>query len=410
MNVLMLSPEAPYPLWSGGAYRTASLLHYFSARAEVDLAFISETGKPAELPPGLIRSQYAIPLPRHSKNLAARYARNARRAVLAMPPLIDRFSNLENQIETFLAGRHYDLGIIEHFWCAQYIEIMQGRCSTTVLNLHNIESVLHERSAEVSGGLVRAGHMRFAAASRRLEADLLPRFPLVLATSDSDSRMIGSIAPSANAAVYANAFPWVDVPSPTERHMLVFSANFEYHPNVDAVRYLLHEIWPAVRQRHPDLILRLVGRNENAIRTLVPGDPRLSGIEISGPVPDALSEIASANVAVAPLRSGSGTRIKIIEAWAAARPVVATPLAAEGLDITNGENILIAPDVPTFVAAIDSLLSDERLRRSIGAAGRRTFEDSYSWNVAWKRLDLMPQLMPGFGLKRYNWTSDAIRR
>src|SRR5580658_5715554 len=86
MRVLMLSPEPPYPLNGGGAFRTASLLHYFARFAQVDLILISESGRAALLPPGLVREQKVVPLPHHNRNVVARYVRNALRAVRGLPP------------------------------------------------------------------------------------------------------------------------------------------------------------------------------------------------------------------------------------------------------------------------------------------------------------------------------------
>ena len=175
MNVLMLSPEPPYPLQGGGAFRTASLLNYFARFAAVDLIFISETGLPAPLPPGLVRSQTVIPLPRHSRRFAARVLRNASRAIRGVPPLIHRLAGLELPLERAIGNNRYDLGIVEHFWCAPYLDSLRASCAETVLDLHNVESVLHERCAAVSRGLIGAGHRRFASASRKLELALLPR-------------------------------------------------------------------------------------------------------------------------------------------------------------------------------------------------------------------------------------------
>jgi hypothetical protein len=116
----MLSPEPPYPLHGGGAYRTASLVHYFSRFADVDMILLSESGNAAEVPPGLLRSQVVVPLAPHSRGSVARYLRNAGRAVRGVPPLIDRLSGLESAITNAIDTRRYDLGIIEHFWCAPY--------------------------------------------------------------------------------------------------------------------------------------------------------------------------------------------------------------------------------------------------------------------------------------------------
>jgi glycosyltransferase involved in cell wall biosynthesis len=410
MRTLMLSPEPPYPLHSGGAYRTASLLHYLGQFSEPDLILISESGQPALLPAGLVRNQAVVPLPHHRKDPLSRYLRNARRAIRGVPPLIDRLSGLEPAIERLLTellteGQRYELGIVEHFWCAPYVDLIRRFCDKVVLDVHNVESVLHQRCATFTHGAVRAGHRRFASASRKLEADLLPHFSLILVTSDEDACAIRTIAPSTRLQVFPNAFPLVESRSHTEEkpQVLVFSANFEYHPNIDAVEFLVKEIWPGVRRRHPELRLRLIGRGDGAICHILADAGAangLGGIETSGPIPDAFAEIAQATIAIAPLRIGSGTRLKIIEAWAGNRAVVATPLAAEGLDARDGENIRLAESAAEFAAAIDELLADTALRHRLGTAGRATFEASYSWNSAWKSLDLglNPGLDPNVAL------------
>jgi glycosyltransferase involved in cell wall biosynthesis len=187
--------------------------------------------------------------------------------------------------------------------------------------------------------------------------------------------------------------------------LVVFSANFEYHPNIDAARFLLHDIWPDIRRRHPELRLRLVGRGDQAIRHFFPAHLERSGIEITGPVPDALAEIARAWIVVAPLRAGSGTRIKILESWAMSRAVIATPLAAEGLKAQDGQNICLAAAAGDFQSAIERLLAVAPARASMGANGRRTFEESYSWDSAWAALDLCAQFRQGPEPNRYTETS-----
>ncbi|HWD98131.1 MAG TPA: glycosyltransferase [Bryobacteraceae bacterium] len=398
----MLSPEAPYPLNGGGAYRTASLLHYFARLAPVDLIFISNTGRPALLPEGLVRSQTVIPLPPHRRDALARFSRNAVRAARGAPPLIDRLSGLGPAIREAIPDRHYDMGVIEHFWCAPYAREMFRVCSRAILNLHNVESVLHERCASAGGVLERAAHARFARASRKLEARLLPEFSAVLATSETDASLVRGITPRANIFVYPNALPWTPVPNTPQndarpQNAVVFSGNFEYHPNIDAAGYLIREIWPAVRQARPDVKLRLVGRGEEHIRHLV----RHDSVETTGPVEDALAEIAAAAVVIAPLRAGSGTRIKILEAWAAARPLVATTLAAEGLAARHGENCLIADNAVDLSTFVLNLLASSEERLRIGLRGRCTFEHLYNWGVVWKELDISLQVPRSEELDRY---------
>jgi glycosyltransferase involved in cell wall biosynthesis len=414
MEVLMLSPEPPYPLNGGGAFRTASLLHYFARFASVDLILISQRGTPALLPPGLVRSQTVIPLAEHSSGTAARYIRNAGRAIRGVPPLIDRLSGLDRAIEHAFGGRRYDFCVVEHFWCAPYLPVLAKSCTKLLLDLHNVESSLHKSCASLSNKkrngvlnalgeqLIRAGHHRFAAASENLEAALLPLYSEVLVTSEDDARLARAIAPAARVHVYPNALPWSEVPELPESNCLVFSANFEYHPNIDAVQFFVNEIWPITKRSHPGLRLRLVGRGDAFIRHLLPpGPPEQTGIEVTGQVEDARAEIAQARIVIAPLRAGSGTRIKILEAWAAARCVVATPLAAEGLEAKDGVNIALAAPPQDFAARLDALLCDPETRQRLASGGRRTYEHSYCWEIVWRNLDIDLQLTHEAGLNGY---------
>lgn len=389
-SVLMLSPEPPYPLRGGGAFRIASLLHYFARFANVDLIFLSDSGKPAEIPSRLVRRQTVVPLPEHSRNQVARYIRNARRAWKGVPPLVDRVAGLERQVARALEGEHYDLGLVEHFWPANYVEQLEPHCDQVFLDLHNVESTLHQRCALTSGGLVSAGHRHFSQRCRALEAKLLSQFSLVLTTSDVDNAQVRSILPSTSSAIYPNAYPYTertDVPS--DPATVVFSGNFEYHPNIDGVRYLMRDIWPLIAAKVPGVRLLLVGKGAEFVRQYVEGT---AGVEMTGPVEDAVAQIARGGVVIAPLRTGSGTRLKILEAWAAHRAVVATPLAAEGLAVQSGQNARLEAEPAAFAAAVVDLLTDGQQRQKLADKGLETLRSKYTWEAAWMTLDAIPQV------------------
>jgi polysaccharide biosynthesis protein PslH len=158
----------------------------------------------------------------------------------------------------------------------------------------------------------------------------------------------------------------------------------EYHPNRNAVRYFRHSIWPELRERWPDLVWRLVGKNAAAVRPFTAGDAR---IEVFGEVDDAVRELARAQVAVVPLLAGSGTRLKILEAWAAGTPVVSTSLGAEGLPARDGEHLLIADGAADFTNAVSRLLTCKELRDTLGISGRVLMEKEFTWEIAGKNLD-----------------------
>jgi len=387
-SALFLSPEAPYPIAGGGSLRSASLLEYLARRYDVDVIVFRQPGAPDPaglIPNRLTRSVTVLDLPAHRRSLAARALRNAGRVVRRVPPLVDRFAGFSAAFARAVGGGHYDIGVIEHSWCAPYLEQLSPVCSRTVLDLHNVESVLHARCAATEGGATAAAHRVFQGVSEKLERALLPRFSLVLATSQADAKIVRTIAPHATVAIYPNALPAKALPEAGDEEAVVFSGNMEYHPNFTAVRFFRREIWPQLRERWPRLVWRLVGSNPAAVRRFTEGDER---IEVAGSVPDAVSELARSRVAVVPLLSGSGTRLKILEAWAAGLPVVSTTLGAEGLPLRDGETGLLADGAEAFVDAVTRLLTCKELRYRIGTAGRVLLEKEFTWETAWKKLDL----------------------
>jgi polysaccharide biosynthesis protein PslH len=356
-SALFLSPEEPVAGAGGGGLRSASLLEYLRRRYQVELAGFS--------------------LPTHSRNTLARVWRNGWRYVRGAPPLLDRFSGLESQLAPVLRGRHYEVGVIEHFWCAPYAKALRPHCGRLVLDLHNIESELSRTHALATRGLESIVHQRFAASYLRLEQTWLPEFDVVLVASEEDRARIEH----PGIRVYPNALPVMERPRVAESDCIVFSGNLEYHPNIEAVRWFRSEIWPRIKT---PVEWRLVGRNQHAVQKIVAGDPRIA---MTGPVTDAVAALAEAKVCVVPLLSGSGTRFKILEAWAAARPVVSTSLGAEGLGARSGEHLLIAETADAFAAAVDWLLGDADLRRKLGNAGRALYLERFTWPAAWKSIE-----------------------
>ena len=384
---LLVSPEAPYPVRGGGAVRTASVLEYLSRRYELDLIAFRQPGAPhpaSILPPGLVRQLQVIDLPYHAKSGFARLVRNLPRYLRGCPPLVDRFGGFGCAVSDFLRGRNYEVAVIEHSWCAPYLEEVAPHARRVVLDLHNVESVLYDRWARTAGWPLSAALRRYCRASLEVERRWLPGFSLLLAASPEDSRAVQQIAPGRRCEVYPNTIPRVPQPVQSEENVVIFSGTFDYAPNISAVRFFQSEIWPLLRERWPDLRWRLVGLNPEAVRKYVRQDPR---IELWGPVEDAVRAIAAARVVVVPLLAGSGTRVKILEAWAAGRAVVSTSLGAEGLPGRDGEHLLLADRPEAFARAVSSLLESAETGRRLGGAGRALYEKHFTWETAWAILE-----------------------
>jgi glycosyltransferase involved in cell wall biosynthesis len=358
--VLFLTPEKPTLGGGGGGLRSFSLLTYLRSKYEVETV--------------------TFPLRRHSKHVLARAWRNAWRLARGVPPLFDRFAGYEAEIETQLRHESYSAAVVEHFWCASYARLLRRYSDYLVLDLHNVESELartHARAARWPESWISG---QFARDYLHLERSWLPEFNAVLAASSEDLRRISH----ANAVVYPNALPEIERPACTPEHAIIFTGNLEYHPNIEAVRWFRGAIWPQIRERDPEVECRLAGVNPHAILERVASDPR---IRVLGPVQDAIAAIAAAKLAIVPLLSGSGTRFKILEAWAAARPVVSTSLGAEGLGAKPGEHLLIADTASAFAEAVLRILNDPALALRLGEAGRALYLERFTWPAAWRRLE-----------------------
>ncbi len=372
MRALIICPEAPYPLRGGGSMRTAAMLGYLARRYETDAIFFREPDMPdprGALPSGLVADSMLIELPRHSKSPLARISRNAIRAARQVPPLEDRFSGFECEIGAFASRRQYGLCMLEHFWTASYADILRPNVGRLMLNLHNVESELHQRWSQTAHWPVSALHRRFARAAAEMERELLPKFDIVLAP-----------APAGNAHVYPNTIPRRDPGNPAKQHRLVFSANFDYQPNREGVEWFACNVWPRLSDRYPGSSWLLAGRNPPPIDKI----PRA---EATGEVDDTLPSIATSQVAIVPILSGSGTRVKILEAWMAAVPIVSTTLGAEGLPARDGEHLLIADDPAGFERAIAAILDDSTLASHLASQGRRMFLEYFTWEAGWKILE-----------------------
>ena len=366
-DALFLSPEPPVVGYGGGGLRSASLLAYLRRHYSVDVVDF-------DLRP-------------HSKTLPAKIWRNSLRFLRGAPPLFDRFSGYEDQLRSRLEGKQFALAVMEHFWCAGYAPLLRSHARILALDLHNIESDLAATHARAARWPASWASARFASAYRRLERKWLPHFDIVLATSEEDGRRIGHlVAQKTRVIVYPNALPEVACPAVAEENCIVFSGNLEYHPNLEAVRWFRTAIWPRVRERS-SLQWRLIGRNPEAVARWTSSDER---IRVTGPVSDAIAEIGRARLAVVPLLSGSGTRFKILEAWAARRAVVSTALGAAGLGAIDGQQLLIRESPQAFADAVLGLANDVSRRAALGQAGRRLYLERFTWDAAWAALGLAP--------------------
>jgi polysaccharide biosynthesis protein PslH len=215
---------------------------------------------------------------------------------------------------------------------------------------------------------------------RAREADACRQADMTIAVSADDRRRLERLAPGICAVSIPTGVDteyFTPMPRAERSAHLVFSGSMDWHPNEDAVLYFMDAVLPSIRSQIPGTTFTVVGRNPTA--RLRDAAARVGGVTITGTVSDVRPSIAEGAVYVVPLRAGGGTRLKIFEALAMARPVVSTTVGAEGLGIEPGVHYTRADDPRAFAETVVSLLRDPQRRAALGHAGRHLVETCYSW-------------------------------
>jgi glycosyltransferase involved in cell wall biosynthesis len=296
----------------------------------------------------------------------------------------------QSALDQHLRDREYDVVVSEFVFMAGYRvrgPWPEARRPRLVLDEHNVEYDLIRRTAE-GGDLGRRVYN--AVNWRKLKREEIAaweRFDGCTVTSTRDEEFVRREAPAVRTAVVPNGvdvdafFPRPDAEM-APRTLLFFGA-INYYPNTEGALYFANEILPLIKARFPDVRFRIVGPvGEGPVMDL-----RKRGIEVVGFVDDLKTEIDRAAVVVVPLRMGGGTRLKIVEAMAMAKPIVSTRLGAEGLDLTHDEDILLADSPHEFAEQVARVLTDASVADRLGKAARQTAVNRYSWRTASEKME-----------------------
>jgi glycosyltransferase involved in cell wall biosynthesis len=302
---------------------------------------------------------------------------------LHLRPQADRLSS---DVIEGLSGR-IDAIWIEHSYLYPLAERCRDRfvARRILVNAHNVEHHLKRLSAEACGSaLARSWQRQVSELCRQIETRMLRDATLVICCSDEDRLRFGVLAPKrgphATVAVVANGVdtghfcgPYSSPKAPC----LIFTGTGGYGPNDDAVKWLLIELLPQMRKRLPELRLIVAGRHaEKNWGTWVGSD---AGTEVHSDVPDIRPLMQRATAAIVPLRQGSGTRFKILEAMSMELPVISTSLGAEGLNVQHRQELLLADSVDDISDAVVAVFANAELRQGLATAGRRLVCEKYDW-------------------------------
>jgi glycosyltransferase involved in cell wall biosynthesis len=395
LRVLHLTPELPqWPGGSGGATRQFHLL-----RRLVELGHDVTVAAPAthEQAERIDDLEAAGVRPVISPRPVSRWSETAR-ALLGEPALAPRALShpvLAWQVSVFwhrlrpLARRAAaelapDVISVEHDHAAPWVRDLPGR-PPAVLTLQNVGWEYYESRSAAAREPLKAALALEARRFRRFDVRYARDYDALVAVSDDDAealRFLGRPVDVVPNGVSTSELP--AQPLPADSATLLFTGTMAYPPNAEGLLWFAREVWPRIRAAQPNVSLSVVGRDPPAAVRRLADDP---GIEVTGTVADVRPYFQRATAVVAPVLSGGGTRLKLLEAWSARRAVVATTQAAAGLAFEPGRQALIEDRPDRFADATLRVLREPGLRDRLADEGRRLVERQYDWRSLGERFE-----------------------
>ncbi len=382
LSILAVTSEPPWPLDSGGRLRTYHLLRRLARDHDVRLVTPGRDDGPAAAP---LREAAIVPIfAAGTRHDPISHAVKALGSVARARPYVmyERHDHpaVRAAVRAAHAARPADVLYLDHLDSFVYAGEASG--ATTVGDLHNVYSLLVERTADDDKrALVRRylrREARLLAAEERRAAGVADLLTTVSEREAGHFRSIGTAAVEVvpngiDCARYAD----LPVGRPSGPPVVMFLGAMSWEPNVAAAELLAERVLPALADRIPDVRLRIVGRDPSPrVQRLAASDR----VEVTGAVPDVHPHLAEAHVLAVPLQAGGGTRLKILEAFAAGLPVVSTAVGVEGIDATADRHLVVA-EIDGFADAIARLLSAPGFGAELAGAARTLVEARYDWNA-----------------------------
>ncbi len=397
MNVLILTPQIPYPPHQGASLRNFNIIQGLKAAGySVSLLSFAEPGQTdVSLTPltTLLDRFETVPVPTRSNITRLRQLLTSPLPDMGHRLYAPQFFTLLN---TLLEELKPTVVQIEGIELARAIEAIQEQQPNAkiIFDNHNAETALQQRIFETD---IRIPTKIPKALYSRIQVAKLDRFErwacqnadIVTAVSHRDAEILQAYRRPGQSKVtqIPNCIDITEFENSVEQgeivYDLVFTGKMDYRPNVDGMLWFAQEIWPLVKHQKAEAKLAIVGKNPSPEITQL---GELPGITVTGSVSEIEPWLNCSRVMIMPLRMGSGTRLKLIQALAAGLPTVSTANGAEGYPITNGEELLIGDTPDIFANHILNLLHDPELQSRLGQNGRK-FAKAYDWRV------VIPQLV-----------------
>jgi polysaccharide biosynthesis protein PslH len=385
LHVLVLSARLPFPPRWGFATRVYHLTRQLAARHQVTLVTYAGSADAENVE--RLRQEFGVETVTrdHPTRLAKRA--NQLRSLASRVPYDSRATyskEMQRVLDGVAAARRVDVVQLESTLLSLYRLPPEA---LVIVDEHNVDYEYYERMRENERSPLRRAYYRLEELRfQRFEQRCWRDVDGCVMTSEREAEIVRAAAPETPAIGVPNG---VDIdyfrPSdePLEPRTIVFNGTLDYRPNLDGAEFLVRQVLPRLRERYPDVRVVLVGRGSQSDLDSFRG----LGVEVTGEVPDVRPYLARAAVVTVPIRTGSGTRLKVVEGLAMGRGMVSTTLGCEGVDVRDGEHLLIADSSEDFAAGVMRLFEEPQLAAELGRAGREKMVREYSWAYAGELLE-----------------------
>jgi glycosyltransferase involved in cell wall biosynthesis len=409
MKILFLTEVLPYPPTSGARIRAYYMLRFLASRHHVTLAsFVRAEDRLEDLDHlrQLCAAVHTVPMRRSRlrDGLAlVSSAINRQPAVIAR----DGLPEMRALLYRLVRQTPFDVVHADQTAMAQYaLHACRHQAApkpALLLDQHNAMHLLAERQARLESGLWRFLYRREARLFRRYEAGLCRRFDRLLTVTLADKEAHLALIPKGDrVAIAARISPvpicvetegWPPLPYQDEGPHLVHLGTMFWPPNVEGVSWFASQVLPLVLRQAPGAIFTIAGKNPPPQLTALAkaGSPVAGHVQVTGFVANPEPLLQRSRAFVVPVRAGGGMRVKILDAWRWGVPIVSTTIGAEGIEIRDGENILLADDATTFAEAVTRLLTDDALATRMRLNGRRWVEERYNWRTVYDKVGAIYQ-------------------
>lgn len=303
---------------------------------------------------------------------------------------VQRFitKEIENKIIETLKKEQYDIVQLELLYMTPYIEIIKKYSNAKiVLRSHNIEHLIWERITQTTSNPIKKQYLSSLTKKlKKYELENLNAYDGIITITKKDAEYFkanGCTIPIDEVPFGVEVDEYQPSQQSYEYPSLFHLGAMNWVPNEEGIKWFIEKVWPLFHKKHPNIKFYLAGRMMPDWLTNL----NITNIEVLGEVPDAKEFINSKAVMIVPLFSGSGIRIKIIEGMALGKAIIATEIGAEGINYTNGKDILIANNPTQFIEAIEKCFESENVCQELGEKARLLIENEHSLENVVKKLE-----------------------